>query len=333
MKISYEEFRAKLMDPSVSDEEISRFLKTVPSESGPFNPVVLPDPAKVQLDAEARFEIESALSWANGVARWRRQQIFADRVKTSKLPVVVSEGDSWFQFPFLLKDVVDQLSKSYLISSLDAAGDTARNMVYGAAEYMPELVRLKSKQVRAFLFSAAGNDVIGEDELGNPVLKSLLKTYSAGRSAAWHIDQGKLATVLKFLEEAYRDVIALIRRDRDFAELPIVIHGYDYAIPGGFDGDIRNPSWAKQDKWLGSAMKAKKILDTELQREIIRILIDALYDTLLKIAGDSNATYVYVADVRGTLSVGDWADEIHPTDKGFEKVANIFEKTLKKAGV
>lgn len=230
--------------------------------------------------------------------------------------------------------MIDQLGSDYLIWSLDAAGDTAQNMIYGgASEYMRELVALKPRKPRAFLLSVAGNDVIGEDILGNPVLLSLLKPYKKGQSAAWHIDQARLATILSFLDKAYREVVATIRKDSDLATLPIVIHGYDYAIPGGFEGDTRNPIWARQDKWLGSAMKARKIADVELQREIIRILIDALYDTLRTVAGDPEKTGIHLVDIRNTLKIGEWADEIHPTDAGFRKVAKLFRKTLAAAGV
>lgn len=333
MAISYEEFRAKLMDPAVPDKEIARYLKALPSQSGPFDPAIRPDPAKIDMGAEARFEVESAINWANGVARWRRHAEFDIRSLTENLPVLVSEGDSWFQFPFLLDDIVDQLKSDYLIRSLDAAGDTAQNMVYGPGEYMKELVAMKPRNVRAFLFSAAGNDVIGEDAFGNPVLATLLKSYSKHQTAAWHIDQAQLAKVLTFLEQAYRNVVTTIRKDADFTTLPIIIHGYDYAIPGGFKGDTRDPSWAKQDKWLGSAMRVKKIVDADLQREIIRILIDALYDTLARVAGDSDKTHVHLVDVRGTLKIDEWADEIHPTNAGFKKVARAFRRMLEQAGI
>src|SRR3712207_8485615 len=49
--------------------------------------------------------------------------------------------------------------------------------------------------------------------------------------------------------------------------------GYDYALPGGHDGDPRRPSWAAQDKWLGAALRSKNIADRELQTSIIHLLI------------------------------------------------------------
>ncbi|NTG45240.1 hypothetical protein [Rhizobium rhizogenes] len=332
-KITYEALRDMLMDPAISDAQIASYLRAFRSESGAFHPVIKPDPAKVEISPGARFEIESSLDWANRVSRERRRLIFSDRVNTARKPILVSEGDSWFQFPFFLDDVIDQLAPDYVISSLDAAGDTARNMVYGSKEYMPELLRLKAHKVRAFLFSAAGNDVIGQDEYGNPVLLTLLKDHSPGKSAAWHVNQSELSNILQFLKTAYREVINTIRNDRDFTKLPIIVHGYDFAIPGGFEGDNRHPAWARQDQWLGNPMRKKKIKDVTLQREIIKHLINALYDMLEGIAGESSKSFVYVADIRDKVPSNEWADEIHPTSKGFEKVADVFRSTLKKAGV
>ncbi|MCZ7469726.1 hypothetical protein M0412_04275 [Agrobacterium sp. O3.4] len=331
-KITYEQLRAMVMDVTVSEKTIATYLT---SETGgtAFHPIIRPDPLKVEISEGAQFEIASALDWANGFCRGRRERIFKSRVDTARKPILVSEGDSWFQFPFLLEDVIDQLAPDYVISSLDAAGDTARNMVYGSKEYMPELLRLKGKNVKAFLFSAAGNDVIGSDEYGRSVLLQLLNDYSQGKPASWHIDWSKLRKVLQTLEEAYREVVSTIRRDRDFAKLPIIIHGYDYAIPGGFPGDKRNPTWAKKDQWLGAPMKGKKIVDHALQCEIIEILINELYEMLKRVAGDSSSSYVFLADIRKKVPPNEWADEIHPTDRGFAEVAKVFRQTLKKAGV
>ncbi|MGO7532776.1 hypothetical protein [Rhizobium leguminosarum] len=57
-------------------------------------------------------------------------------------------------------------------------------------------------------------------------------------------------------------------------------------------------------------------MDLQLQRGIVRVLIDALYDVLHNVAGQQQS-FVYVVDVRGELKEGDWADEIHATSKAF----------------
>jgi hypothetical protein len=247
--------------------------------------------------------------------------------------VLVSEGDSWFQFPLLIDDVVDHLGPDHLVWSLDAAGDTAPQHGRGAAEYLDGLRLRRGDGVAAFLFSAAGNDVIGEDETGKPVLAALLKGHQPGVDAAGHVDVARLATVLGFLEESYRTVIAAVRNEPGFDRLPIVLHGYDYAIPHG-EPATAEPGWAAKDEWLAGPMAAKGIVDPALRRGIVRFLIDALYDTLNKVAGNGAATGVHVVDVRGTLTeVTDWADEIHGTSAGFARVAERFRATLREARI
>lgn len=331
-KLPYTKLKEMLMDPNVPDSEIGKYLTAIPSDSGPFDPLLVPDPKKVDMTAEGEFDVESAIRWGNAICRWRRQARFKDRIKKGvKKPVLVSEGDSWFQFPFLIEDVIDQLDPDFLIWSIDAAGDTCDNMVNRNPEYLQALTEQKTNKVAGFLFSAAGNDVIGEDLLGEPVLGKLIKKHTPGKDAAWHVDQAQLSKILTTLERDYSKAISTIRLEAAFAKLPIFIHGYDYAIPGGFPGDKRDPVYAKQDEWLGGPMKKKGITDPPLQRDIIRLLIDALYDMLARVAGKSEQTNIHVIDVRGTLKMGDWADEIHGTSAGFKKVGTIFKRAINKA--
>lgn len=331
-KLSYQDLKAMIMNPDVPDAKIAQYLTAVPEESGPFDPRLVPDPAKVEMTPEGDFDVESAIRWGNAISRWRRQQRFSQQVRHGATkPVLVSEGDSWFQFPFLIEDVIDHLGNDFLIWSLDAAGDTAENMVNREPEYMRGLAEQKANHVAGFLFSAAGNDVIGEDEQGKPVLSSLLKQHTPGKDAAWHVDSAALAAVLTRLERDYRKVVATVRTDPAFVRLPVFIHGYDYAIPGGFPGDTRDPSYAKQDEWLGGPLKAKGITDPPLQRAIIVLLIDALYDMLNRVAGNSADTRVFVVNCRNTLGANEWADEIHGTSAGFKKVAKLFARAIRDA--
>jgi hypothetical protein len=335
-KIRYDELKAMLMDPEIPDSKIAPYLKAVPEPGGPFDPQFVPDPAKVEMTPTGDFDVESAIRWANSICRWRRQERFKNRIGQpgEARPVLVSEGDSWFQFPFLIDDVIDQLNQDYLIWSLDAAGDSVDNMVNRSPEYMTKGLNLqKANKVAGFLFSAAGNDVIGKDSDGKSVLSTLIKPFSPDKDAASHIDNAQLAAVLHRLETDYRKVIATIRRDQDFARLPIFFHGYDYAVPGGFAGDKRNPIYARQDEWLGAPLVEKGITDVNLQREIIRRLVDSLYDMLFKVAGKASDTFIHVVDVRGTLQIGndEWADEIHGTSPGFKRVGKLFRNAIDNA--
>ncbi|WP_430512724.1 hypothetical protein [Pannonibacter phragmitetus] len=129
-KITYAQYLAILLDPASTDEQILAVAKVQARRHG-LDFAIVPDPKKVEIPPE-QAELESALGIGNNLERWRRWVRFRNRFNSGEnLPVIVEEGDSWHQFPLLVKDVVDHLGKDYLIYSVSAAGDTAENMVYG----------------------------------------------------------------------------------------------------------------------------------------------------------------------------------------------------------
>lgn len=330
-RISADEFRAMVTDISVPDRAIGELLIRSPDDRnlGKLRDITLvPDPTKVAVE-EGK---ENALAIGNGISRSRRQRRFQLAIALGDTrPVLVSEGDSWFQFPFLIEDVIDQLGSDHLVWSMDAAGDTAENMLGMSAEYMEGLRRWRNQPVRAFLLSAAGNDVIGADPAGVSALTRLLRDHLPSQSARAHIDEAMLTSVLGGLEDRYRDAVATIRAETGFADLPILIHGYDYALPSGFPGDGRHPIYADRDQWLGAPMHAHGIEEPQLREAIIRELIDELYGMLQRVAGDPDQTKVYLVDARRAIGRDQWDDEIHGNDTGFAAVAERFRAVLQAA--
>ena len=330
-KISYDDYLKMMRDPEIEDEIILEYMNVVSGEGG-FDFEVEPNPDKVDLSPED-VEFENAMNVGNGFARLRRRLQFLRRKNNgSTLPVIVSEGDSWFQFPFLVKDIIDQLKDHYLIWSIGAAGDTALNMVKnslgrGKTEYLNELLK-KRDEVQGFLFSGAGNDIIGQNpETNEPVLLELLRDFNGNyHNINGHINHQILDEKLDFLGEVYQQLINTIRATSEFENLPIFIHGYDYPFPYPWgDNDPRNPVHAAKDEWLGKPFAQRNIMDQNLRRKIIKHLIDSLYERLKNVAGNSQTTGVWLIDCRGSMpNVEDWIDEIHGTSKGFEKVASRF---------
>jgi hypothetical protein len=339
-KITFEELEDKLRDIDLDEAALRDYFVADSDDSRPFAPILKPDPKTVTLTERDEFRIEGAfaMDWANGVARWRRQQRFRrdESAKTLKT-VLVSEGDSWFQFPIFLKDVIDGLEDGYSIWCCGAAGDTLANMIDQAPEYLEALDRNR-KTVKAFLFSGGGNDIVGDDGHGGSVLERVLNPFEAGRPAAWYLQTDAFNETLAFIEAAYRTMLEEVAAE--FPRLPVVIHGYDYALPGGFANDPRKPRYAKPDQWIGRYLRGKvlKIKDDALGREIVKAMIDRLNEIQVRLCGGThpggafpNAWHV---DVRGTLrTVGDWNDELHPTDRTSKVVAKKFAKVLEAAGV
>jgi hypothetical protein len=327
-KITYDALLSMLRNVDIPDVEIAPYLEAVPSNNGAFSIQIVPNPEMVMLTEDDK-KFESFLTTANGISRWRRSVKFNRNIKNSKYqdwPVLVSEGDSWFQFPVLIEDIIDHLSNGYLINCLGAAGDTAENMVTG-----PLRTGGQEGRLQGFLFSAAGNDVIGQDpNTKESILARHLKEGGDESNPQTFIDMDQFRNTINKLEGYYKTVITNIRQDATLKKIPIFIHGYDYCFPGGHDNDPRKkPSYAKLDEWLGSAFKQKRILlgQRDKQRDIIVYMIDSLYEMMLKLEDDN----IHVVDVRKTLqNIEDWKDEIHGTSEGFKSIAEKFKNEMKK---
>ncbi len=339
-KITHEQYLAMLMDPDTPNEMIMAFSTFAPDQGGAFDPLMIPNPRWVEMSPD-QIEAESAMRIGNGLARWRRQAAFRRAITAGdRRPVLVAEGDSWFQFPVFIDETVTQLGTNYLISCVSAAGDTARNMILGPVgprrrEYLQELQR-NADRVQAFLLSAAGNDIIGEDEEigdGTPVLRKILHNPGNGSNDPTdYIREDELHKRIEFLRDAYRTVCTSVRHDERFTKLPILLHGYDipYPHPWG-ENDRRNPLWASRDRWLGSAFSFAGI-HGDIRRQILVVLIDRLYVMLGEVAAEYS--HVHVVDCRGALpQVTDWADEIHATSQGYAKVAQRFRDTLRSLSI
>ena len=340
VKINYDTFEKMLRDVDVPDEEIAWYVNAVPSKAGAFNIMIEPNPDRVFMTEDEK-EYEDAMAFANGIARWRRRIRFKKRMKQPAYgdwPVLVSEGDSWFQFPLLIEDVIDHLSVNYLINSLGAAGDTAENMAagplqYGGQEYFTALKKqAKTGRLDGFLFSAAGNDVIGEDPKnpGKRMLAVHLKKDGNEADPLTYIKKDQLKQTMNQLKKHYETVINRIQKDGELNNIPIFIHGYDYCYPGGHADDPRKRQlYARRDQWLGRAFKEKNILpgQRDKQREIIKYMIDQLYKMMDVLTGQHKN--LHLIDVRGTLDkIEDWNDEIHGTGDGFKRVAMKFDNAI-----
>lgn len=325
-KISFEEFRQKVLAVGISDATIRQYLTVDPQRSGPFAPCFVTDPAKVDISGN-ELEFATAVCFDSWSTRSLRQTRFEDAIaRGDPRPVLVSEGDSWFQHP-LRCDIIEHLDNQYLIWSLGRHGDTATNMTGKRAEYMCGLDRWAAR-VKGFLFSGGGIDLLGEDDSGKPGLLRFLKQYREKRSPAWHIEHASFNTTIELLRTCYSRMITTIRSDTRFTALPIYIHGYDYPFPfpSGYD-DHRGSAVSAPDHWLGKPFAQRGFRDDPFRREVLKVMIDALYRLMDELASDHD--HVHVVNARNSMPNREcWDDEIHGTDGGFEAVAGRFRAAI-----
>lgn len=303
-RITVDALNRKIADPATPEEELARYLLRDEARSGPFDPALALNPATVEVPAAPaeRARADVALASANELARLRRRMAFETRLALGyDGPIIVSEGDSWFQYPLRLRDVIDHLAVDYAVRSLDAAGDTLQHM-YESGEYLPAIQETRAS---VFLFSGGGNDVLGGGNLAEH-----LRPFDPKLSPADHV------------LPSYRDVLdhAIALYDRIFrsvedapGEVLTLCHGYDHVVPN-------------RGRWLGRPMEKRDITDPAFQKRITDTLVDR-FNARLKVLADGFPRVTYL-DLRGT--VGDrWDDELHPTSAAFGDVAEHFRTAIR----
>ena len=298
--ITESELRAWLMDPDTPDSQIAPYLMADPHEGDGFAPVIVPNPALVTPSAE---EGAVLMSSANRISRWRRHRAYRRKIRTWTGPKLVSEGDSWFQYPIILDDVVDQLGAHYAIRSLGAAGDLISDMVA-----QDELIAtIAAERPDAVILSGGGNDLLGDGRLARA-----LHPFDPALSPADYLTPD-FETMLTTVIGLYRDI--LFRVARTFPGLPVFLHGYDHATPA-------------RGKWLGRPMEKLGILDGALQRKLVALIMDRFYAALTTtIQEPTLAGQVELIDCRGLVQ-GEWHDELHPENSGYARVADRFHERI-----
>ncbi|MER9749189.1 SGNH/GDSL hydrolase family protein [Mesorhizobium sp. M0140] len=247
-------------------------------------------------------------------------------VTHASMGVLIAEGDSWFDYPF--HDVLSDLEDSYGFDVESAAhrGDTIEDMAYSdgqldAFSRRVEKVLRTGVEPRAILLSGGGNDVAGDEF-------AILLNHAASGIAG--LNESILTGVIdQRVREAYATILAaitLICKSYLGHPVPVVIHGYDYPVPDGrgFWGGGLFPG-----PWLEPGFRRKGYAEMSKRKQICVELIDRFDTMLAGLAGRPPFGHVKFLDLRNTLSTGAtyktwWANELHPTTKGFDAVTKKF---------
>jgi hypothetical protein len=256
--------------------------------------------------------------------RWRqsvKNRKYRQRKKAGKIRLL-SEGDSWFGYP-IYKNIIDFIDDSgrYAIRRFEQSGDTLAQILSDAAFY-PTLDSILSadrfsalidqEEPRCLLFDGGGNDLtVG----GWPGKLFVPPVDPIGiNTTAWN---AKLSELMN----GYRKLLTLVA-DR----VPVLVHGYDYMVASG--KAVRYGGVPVTGPWFRPAMVAAGITSDAAQKTVVRRLIGDFNDGLIALAASVNSAkprkVLYHADFRDTLSDDDWANEMHPYSRGFEKLAKKY---------
>ena len=248
--------------------------------------------------------------------------------------LLVAEGDSWFNFPLHSNAVSAMRRLGYAVKEVADPAHTLEFMAtspHQKDEFSDKLRKLATRRTRptAVLLSGGGNDFVD-------VLPLLLNDYSPrtptlNQSEVDNFSENHLRKHylewLNFVTNICDDIFGSDKR------IPILIHGYAYAVPDGRRNFFAGP-------WLKKELKAKGHMNLTQNTQTIAALINSFNDVLSLIPGTTNLDHVHYVNLRKTLSNDlsrangkrkykrDWRDELHPTEDGFAKVAAEFSSVI-----
>ncbi len=244
---------------------------------------------------------------------------------------LVAEGDSWFDYPWT--DILGCLEDDhgFDVDSVAHRGDRVEDMAYSGGQ-LEDLVRTIERLLRrnvppkAILLSGGGNDVAG-DEFA--ILLNHSDSPNRGFNAS--IVSGIVDERIRACYVAILSAVTDVCKARLGSTIPILVHGYDYAVPDG--RGFLGGWWLLPGPWLEPGFRLKGYGDLPERLELVTQLIDR-FNGMLKDATSLPAfSHVHHVDLRGTLPNGRdykkwWDNELHPTKRGFRKVTERFVRVL-----
>jgi hypothetical protein len=244
---------------------------------------------------------------------------------------LAAAGDSWFDYP--LHDVIKLLEDAhgYNVESTAHKGDPIEKMAYTGGQledFARKLEKIKARGAvpKAVLVSGGGDDVAG-NEFG------MLLNNAFSPIAGW--DSDVVDGVLnQRIFTAYTQMLMAITGlcEGTFGKIvPILVHGYDYPVP---DGRGFLGGWPFPGPWLDPGFREKNFDDLQTKIAMMQDIMDRFNVMVQKLPDQAGLAHVRYINLRGTLpnSLANykkwWANELHPTEQGFEAVTNRFAAVL-----
>ncbi len=246
---------------------------------------------------------------------------------------LVAEGDSWFHYPG--KDILDALEDDhgYDVESVAHRGDRLEDMAYSRKQF-DRLARVVEKLARrgivprAVLLSGGGNDIAG-DEFALLLDHALSPRPGLNEEVVSGIIDRRLHHAYVTLLTA----ITMLCKRRFGRKIPILLHGYAHAVPDGRGywggwGPLPGP-------WLRPGFRRKGFPDEPLSKRtaMVKKLIDRFNKMLIATTKLDDFEHVGHVNLRPVLPNDEtwedwWANELHPTRKGFDAVTKVFADAL-----
>lgn len=240
------------------------------------------------------------------------------------------EGDSWASYPLPstgnLAQYVRFPDENTVTFNLARVGDELAEICWPPQfDLFERLIHDDQWGYRwDLIFLVAG----GNDLIGWILVNSVSKPKTPSVDPADYVDRKELLKQLLRLKDYYQRYINARNNSAINPATPILVQTYDYITPRNqpptiFDIPLSDHAWVHKE------FEEKGIEDSTIQREIFVILLNEMI-AMLKQLEQEQAGF-HVVDTRNTLEVvgpdykrtdGDWHDEMHPSAKGYKKLAD-----------
>jgi lysophospholipase L1-like esterase len=247
---------------------------------------------------------------------------------------ILCEGDSWFSIGAIPSSNLLyplKFAESTVLYNIAKPGDTIINMATMVKN--PELEKLLGLERFAIrwdmiLLSGGGNDLIARM---NKVVCS--PAQGAGEHLLDYVNLSELGRLKVDIQRAYMDIAAMRDSEHSLSKgVPIVTHIYDYPTPR--NAPARFLMFGIAGPWLCPAFLTQGIPESKWV-SLSDYLFDWLGQTIMELQLKiDNFHVVSTRDllVRASLgelgNSGDWKNEIHPNEDGYEKLAAAVSPEL-----
>ncbi len=304
---------------------------------------------------------EGIMGRLNRKSTAKRMRKFKRRIKkiqdTGKRKIIYAEGDSWFQFPLFISDIIDWLNrfnnKRNIIYSDAYGGDWITNIIY-ESQYVSALSVLKPD---FFLISGGGNDLVGNNRLAIMVRKDdepeglCVKYRSIDEIIDPDLDDNRrkmIFTAQKYITKEFYAFLLTIKAQyillfksiynsrSPHKDMISITQGYDYAVPGMrpkhkilhlFQAFV---NWIVDNGgWLERPLNIRGIFNPEIQKAILTAFIYEFNLIFISLAKNPEFGNLYHIDCRGLADKPEcWFDELHYKSRIFKKVAEAYQSII-----
>jgi hypothetical protein len=231
----------------------------------------------------------------------------------------LAEGDSWFRYDCgfgVIHYLAWELRGKATFVNLAGSGATLRSMLHMPGRQGFENCLRKGFQERhpwyAVLFSGGGNDICDKD------FGAWLVPYRQGMSPRDAIDASTWEPKMREVMDLYALLAGLVGELA--GETKVFVNLYDFATPNNVGVGPVGP-------WLAPGFKEKHYpADLDFRRAVVKILLEDFAARLRTVA--ASHPNLQIVPTQGILAEDEWANELHPTNPGFEKISRVFRAAL-----